>query len=208
MPKKNNPLLIAITGGIASGKSSFSKLIEEKGYNVFYTDKIGHNVLELDSTKKEIMEKIGREVFSNNKIDRKKLREIVFNDKKKLELLNQITHKKIREKINSIILESEEEVIFFEIPLLIESNLQNFFHFNILISLEEKIRIERLTKRNNISKKQALKIINSQLNDKIKKKYVDLIIDNSLSPEYLKSQTDIFFQMLKFIPKKKLKPLS
>ena len=207
MPRKNSPLLIAITGGIASGKSYFSKLIEEKGYKVFYTDKIGHEVLELDSTKKEIMEKIGKKAFLDNKINRKKLGEIVFSNKDKLALLNKITHKKIRERINTIISESEERIIFFEIPLLIESKLQESFHYNILITADKKIRIERLIKRDNISQDKALKIIENQISDKIKKNYVDLILDNSYAKTFLKAQTEIFCQMIKFIPKRKIKPL-
>ncbi len=208
MPKKNNPLLITITGGIASGKSTFSKLIEANGFPVFYADKIGHEVLQSESTEKEILKNIGMKAFTGNHIDRKKLRDIVFSDKSKLRLLNQITHKKIRSEMNRIILESTEKVLFFEIPLLIESNLQKSFHYNILIIAEENIRIERLIKRDNISEEKAIEILNSQMKDAEKRKYVDLIIDNSNSTDFLKLQTNIFLQMLKFIPKREVEPLS
>ncbi len=208
MQKKNRPLIIAITGGIASGKSTFSKLIEEKGYRVYYTDKIGHDVLELDSIKKQIRENIGAEAFTNNKIDRKKLGEIVFSDKQKLAILNQISHTKIREQINSIIAESNEKIIFFEIPLLIESNLQESFHYNILITTDENIRTNRLINRDKITKEKALRIIKNQMSDEIKKEYVDLIIDNSFSKKFLEAQTNIFRQMINLIPKRKTKKLN
>ena len=209
MQKKNKrPLYVSITGGIASGKSLFAELIEKKGYQVYYADKIGHEVLELDYVKQKIQAAFGDDLIEDNIVDRKQLAEIVFSSLEKLRYLNNLTHKEILSRMNSIMENSEEKVIFFEIPLLFEAKLQKSFDFNILIIADEKTRISRITKRDKISKRQAKGIIKYQMDDKIKKNLADLIITNSSSKESFENQTAIFFQMIKFIKKRKLAQLN
>ena len=101
--------IIGITGMIASGKTSVSKLYKEMGAYLLDADKIGHELLLNQNIKKQISDTFGREVLDNNgEIDRHKLSEIVFNSEEKLELLNQITEKPIVSVIRENIMELEE----------------------------------------------------------------------------------------------------
>ena len=78
MKQSNRPFLIAITGGIASGKTLVSRWFEEKGYKVVYADKIGHKFLDDEDIINKLTEKFGEDILDNKKINRKKLGQIVF----------------------------------------------------------------------------------------------------------------------------------
>lgn len=105
---------IVITGTIASGKSSLSEILRKKGYKVIDSDQINRKLLEKDQINyKEILSsKAFDEAFDGDKLDKKKLAKIIFNDSKKRELINKITHKNIINHINSLIEKSKDKNIF------------------------------------------------------------------------------------------------
>ena len=105
-------MVIGLTGGIGTGKSTVARRLVEKGYRVIDADVISRSIIEKDEVIKEILEKIDKDLFENGKINRKKLAQIVFKDEKKLDVLNSIMHpliiremkKEIEKQIKTLIL--------------------------------------------------------------------------------------------------------
>ena len=183
---------VAITGNIAAGKSELEKQLQNLGYLVFDTDKIAHDCLIND--KNIIVDLFGSEILTNGEISREKLGNIVFNDKEKLQKLNNIIHPEVIKEINTLFEQyKNENYLFVSIPLLFEAKMENMFDKIIFVYADDAIRLERLMKRNNLNKTDALKRINSQQSQIEKMKKSDYIIRNEGSLEDLKLQINKFF---------------
>lgn len=188
--------VIGLTGGIASGKTTVSNILKELGAIIIDADKIARKVVEKGSPAlKEIEEHFGREIlFKNGRLNRKKLGNIVFNDTELLKKLNEIIHPYIIEKIINEINQYRDtynnRVIILDAALLIELNLMDLVEEVWLIAVPEKMQLGRLVERENISVDQAQKRIYAQISLEDKKKYADLIIDNSKDLAYLQAQIE------------------
>jgi dephospho-CoA kinase len=181
--------IIGITGGSGVGKSTICKMIK-KNYNshIIDTDKIGHKIIKFNNLAYEeiINEFIGFDILDDNfEIERKKLGAIVFNDKAKLQKLNNITSKYINEKILSEIQQVKDEnynYCIIDCALLLNSNLQNLCDDIFLVESDIETRINRIMKRDNISKEYALSRINSlEIKDKGNDKYKIIYNDGDLN---------------------------
>lgn len=175
---------VAIVGNIASGKSTLEQILKDKGFEVYDTDKISHQVLR-DS--KEILELFGT-------IDRKKIAEIVFSDKKKLELLESIIHPKVKEELLKIF-NSDSELIFVSVPQLFESKMETLFDKIIYITSDINIRKQRLMARNSLTEQEAEKRINAQ-SEENKAKLSDFVIENNSTIENLKLQLESILETI------------
>lgn len=173
-------MIIGITGSIASGKSLVTEYLKNKGYNIIDCDIISHQVLEFDEVFKQLVKYFGNEIISNNKIDRKILGNIVFNNIEKKHLLESIVFPYIKSEIIKQ-LNMYNNIVFLDAPLLIEYNLHPITDEIILVKTDKDIQINRLMERDNISYEYALKKINSQLSIEEKEKYATYVINNNLS---------------------------
>jgi len=220
MKQSNRPFLIAVTGGIASGKTLVSKWFEEKGYKVVYADKIGHKYLDDEEVINKLTEKFGEDILDNKKINRKKLGQIVFGSKQKLSFLNQLLHPKIRKEMQKIIDEFTETrvgfdeqtrlwfpILILEIPLLFENKLEKAFDLVLNISSEKSIQIKRIIKKRKISEKRAKQIIDSQMSDFEKQKLADVNIMNNTSLENLYEKLENQLQIIKKMKHRNIKRL-
>jgi len=188
MKHPDRPFLVAITGGIASGKSLVSKWFEDQQFSVFYADKIGHALFKEQYFKAKIEDIIEKEVIINDSVDRTKLGEVIFNSAEKRKQLNELLHPDIRKRMQQIIDASSKEIIIFEIPLLFENGLQKAFDIVINIWTDEKTQLERLMKRTNMTRDKSLKRIYSQMLTSEKKKKADINIENSTSLKLLEDK--------------------
>ena len=183
-------ILIALTGGIGSGKSRAAAILEEFGAHSISADTLAREVLERgENGYNEVIAHFGDEVLIEGQIDRKKLAEIVFNDSKQLEVLESITHPLIRAKfVSEIQTLPEKTVVVYEIPLLAESiSRQKQLDFDHVIVLQSnfEIRVKRLIERGLSAKEAQLRIAN-QHSDEQRKKVATHLINNEGSLEQLK----------------------
>jgi len=182
-------LIIGLTGGIATGKSTVSKILRDLNIKVIDADKIAHNVLEHEDVINKIQDVFSKNVVNENgKIDRKKLGKIVFEDNKKLKKLESITHPKILEIIDYKLKESKDELIVLDAPLLFETSLDDKVDEIWVIYANEETQINRLKKRDNLNKKEALDRINSQMDLDKKANKADIVIKNESTIEALENK--------------------
>ena len=182
-------ILIALTGGIGSGKSRAAAILEELGAHSISADTLAREVLERgEDGYNEVVAYFGDEILNEGQIDRKKLAEIVFNDSKQLEVLESITHPLIRAKFVS---ETrglpDNSVVVYEIPLLAESisrQKQLDFDHVIVLESETETRVARLIERGLSAKEAQLRIAN-QYSDAQRKEIATHLIKNEGSLEEL-----------------------
>ena len=187
---------IAIVGNIASGKSTVENVLRKKGYKVFDSDIIAHEVLE-DLSEKIIEAFKDYDILENGRISRQKLGALVFDDKNLKEKLENIVHPEIKDRLKKIFEENKlEKYIFVSIPLLFEVGWRNFFDKILFIYTEDKIRLNRLMQRNNFTKDEALARIKSQLPQEEKVKVSDFIINNNHSIDVLQKYIERFIIQL------------
>lgn len=182
----------AIAGNIASGKSAVEGFLREKGYEVLDTDKVAHEVLKTHAN--EIIKAFeGEDVSTNGEIDRKKLGEVVFSSyhaRKKLEL---IVHPVVRAKIEEYFdAHTADKAAIVAIPLLFEAKMEDLFDKIIFVFADDETRLERLIARNNLTKEEALKRINSQMSQFMKLEESDYVFHNNGTLENLKNQVEDF----------------
>ena len=199
-------MVIGLTGGIGTGKSTVSQILREKGYVVIDLDVISHEVIRFPHVVKKIVENFGSEVLENKNsknyiISREKLGKIIFGNKEKRLILNAIMHPEILSFMREKILEykKENKIIFVEIQLLFEVQWEKEFDCILLVSANEDTQIERVLKRDNRTRKEALNIINSQMSLSEKKKKSNFVIENNGTIQDLVKKVDEF---LKNIDKK------
>ena len=182
-------ILIALTGGIGSGKSRAAAILEEFGAHSISADTLAREVLERgEDGYNEVVTYFGDEILNEGQIDRKKLAEIVFNDSNQLEVLESITHPLIRAKFVSQTRGlPENSVVVYEIPLLAESisrQKQLDFDHVIVLESETETRVARLIERGLSAKEAQLRIAN-QYSDAQRKEIATHLIKNEGSLEEL-----------------------
>ena len=191
-------LIIGITGSIACGKSLVSNYLQEKGYTIIDADKIGHMALENDEVKKQLVNKFGKSILKDNEVNRVTLGKLVFENNENLKELNNIIHPQIRKNISEQIqVHKNEKLVFVDVPLLFEAKFDDLVEKIIVISLDEKIQLERLMNRNSLSKEEALQRIKSQIPVREKEKLGDCVVDNSFTQENTYNQVDRILEKLK-----------
>jgi dephospho-CoA kinase len=200
---RQNKKIIVITGGIASGKSTASAYIREKGYTVLDSDEIVHELYRKgNKAYNDIVNLINEDIFDiNMEIDRKKLAKIVFADDKKRKEINKIVHKLVVEELNEAIANTEQKIVFLDIPLAIEENEKlNEYGLNYdelwLVYTNRELQLKRLLERDSRGEEESLRIINAQMDMDEKRKYADKIIENDETLGKLKKQIDCFLEKI------------
>ena len=204
---KDNRLLVGITGGIATGKTTVANLLRELGVAHIDYDFLARQVVEPGKAAwKDILAYFGSQVLNEDKtVNRKKLGSIVFQDLEKRRKLESFTHPRIHElfvkQVDEIAKKSPGSIIQVSIPLMIEQNLQRMFHKLVVVYISEKQQIERLMARDRMSEAAARTILKAQLPIAEKVGYADFVIHNSASIEETKKQVKELLRKLKDLRK-------
>jgi dephospho-CoA kinase len=171
--------IVAITGGIGSGKSTIANMFSMNGISVYISDNASREILELKETIDEIVSFFGTDILENEKINRNKLANIVFNDKDSLNKLNSIIHPKVSAHFKNWLLTKRNELfIIKEVAILFELGLDKECDKVITVIAPIEDRIERSIKRDSCSREDVLKRIENQLDDAIKISKSDFVINN------------------------------
>ncbi|NKE69377.1 dephospho-CoA kinase [Candidatus Manganitrophus noduliformans] len=174
---------VGLTGGIASGKSTVSRLFRETGAFVIDADEIAHAVIRKGAPAYAgVVEAFGAAILDKKgEIDRKRLGEIVFNDARRRERLNQLVHPHVyaqaeKEK-RAIAAAHPEAVILFDVPLLIETGAHREMDLVIVVYADRATQIERLIERDGLTREEAERRIDAQMPLDEKRRFADEIID-------------------------------
>lgn len=189
---KHKPIVIGLTGGIASGKTTAVNYFKQFNLPVIDCDQI---VKELWKHNKEMIHKAESlfEFSIKTDEDLAKIAAIIFSQSKKREKLNHIVHPYVFKEIeNQKAHLLEEPLIIIDMPLLIEVKYMHHVDYVCLVYVDLETQIERLMKRDGLTKEDALKRINSQMPLEQKRTFADYIFDNSNSQNYLYHQMDMF----------------
>ena len=198
-------VVIGLTGGIGTGKSTVSQILKEKKFPVIDLDIISHEVIKFPKVVEKIVENFGKEVLEYNNtgnwiVSREKLGRVIFGNREKRLILNSVMHPEILRIMREKILECKKEnkIIFVEIQLLFEVQWEKEFDYILLVSAEKETQIKRILSRDNRSKEEALSIINSQMSLDEKKKRSDFVIENDGNIQDLEKKVDDFLKKIEF----------
>jgi len=198
--KQSRLKVIGLTGGIASGKSTVSNYLIDKGYRVIDADMIARDVVKKGSRAlDEIVKAFGERILNaDSTLNRKKLRAIVFNNKNALNDLENITHpliiNEIKKNIQMLRNKKEVSTVFLDCPLLFEMALEGLVDEVWLVSTTINHQIERIVQRDSTNALEAQKIIDQQMSLDEKAKRCDVIIENNDTIASLKSQIDLLLK--------------
>lgn len=188
-------MIVGLTGGIASGKSTVSNFFKKLGLEVLDADEVVKEVSQKEDTVNRIVKVFGKNIIDDNgKIIREKLREEAFENRELLNKLNEIIHPQVIEIFVKKKEEtSEDSIVIFDIPLLYEAEMESLCDKIIVVYIEREQQIERVIERDKNTRELAEKIIDAQMPLEEKAKRADIVINNNSTLEDLKNQVNVIY---------------
>jgi dephospho-CoA kinase len=196
-------VIVGLTGGVASGKTTVSQILKEEGAYVIDADRIARELVRPHAPAwKKLVKAFGTDILrEDGSIDRKKLADRVFADLKQRKLLNQILHPRIRSEMNRRAKEIEEKdpeaIVVIDAPLLVELGGHHQMDRLIVVTATQTQQIDRVKKRDGISPEEALRIFSSQMSVEDKVKLADFVIRNEGSLQETKKKAREIFRELR-----------
>jgi dephospho-CoA kinase len=180
---------IVLTGGIGTGKSTVASLLKLYGYKIIDADGISKKIFE---SKKEKI----KEIFGTN--DRKELRKIVFNNKEKLKILEEMILPEVKKKVLELAKKYEKDGVkyFVDLPLYFEKQNYDKFDKVLVVYAPKELQIKRVMQRDKVDEDGALSIINNQMDIEDKKQKADFVIDNSKDLKHLQKEIENLLNMI------------
>jgi len=170
---------VGITGGIGSGKSFISEILESYGYPVFYSDQAAKDIISNDDyARQELISYFGDDVFENNQLNKPFLAKIIFNDEEALQKVNALIHPLVRKAFDLFATQQHSKFVFNEAAILFESGGAIQMDKVVLVTASTEVRIKRVMKRDRVSKEDVLARMSKQWPDEKKEKLSDFIIVN------------------------------
>jgi dephospho-CoA kinase len=193
--KRSGKLVIGIGGNIGSGKTTVAKIFESYGMRYISADRIGRSVL--TEIANELKRKFGNEIFSGSRLDRNKLRNIVFSNPIYLRILNRLSHPRLLKKIYERLDNNRSKMVVIDAALLFDwPGLLKKIDYPILVTSPKMIKRKRALRRN-ISKKTFYQILQTQQTESAMAKKAKYIIRNSGTLMQLRKQCQRIFKELK-----------
>jgi dephospho-CoA kinase len=191
-------LKVGLTGGIGSGKSLIRRIFSELGVPVYDADSAAKRIMIEDQTvKKSLAEVFGNEIIqTDGTINNKYLAEIIFGDKEKLEKINAIVHPAVHKDFENWAEKQDAPYVLEEAAILFESRANRSMDKVITVCASEEIRIERVVKRDQVSREKVIERIKSQMRDEEKVKLSDFVIYNDRDHIILPQVIDIHTHLM------------
>ncbi len=194
-------IVIGLTGGIGTGKTTVSEMLASLGARVIDADRLGHEALQPDTVVwRELRQAFGPGILKpDRQIDRAKLGEIVFNDAGALKTINSITHARLYRKVESLIKEFGEKgtaVVVVEAAALIEANWMPLMDEIWVTTAPQEVVLKRVRERSNFNGEQALSRIRSQISMKEREKYATAVINTDCALQEVRRQVEKQWQRL------------
>ena len=199
-------MILGLTGGIATGKSTVTAMLRERGIPVIDADQIAREVVEPGKPAYEaIVRHFGRDILlEDGQIDRKKLGEVVFSDEAERQKLNAIVHPEVRRVMRQEAVVAEANgapIVFMDIPLLYESKLQYLVEKIVVVYAPSDMQLARMMERDELDEEQAKKRLRAQFPIDQKKLEADFLIDNSQSREETQRQVEELLTVIRSEPR-------
>ncbi|WP_113928472.1 dephospho-CoA kinase [Bacillus sp. P14.5] len=187
--------IIGLTGGIASGKSTVSSLLAQKGFTVVDADLAARKVVEPgEPAYLKIVETFGQDILNKDgTLDRAALGSIIFHNEERRKELNEIVHPAVRAEMlaeKEKAFENGMQTVVMDIPLLFESNLTWMVKKTVVVYVDKETQLSRLMKRNGLTEEEASARVNSQMSLEEKKTLADAVLDNRGTIEETAVQLD------------------
>ena len=197
-------LIVALTGGIGSGKSMVGDMFADLGAVVVDSDQLAREVVERGSAGfDQVIAAFGDGVLKNGDLDRASLAELIFKDANKRLQLEQITHPLIRKAFTKVIEAADKNsIVIYQIPLLVESKNNYQFDYTITVTAGEDTRSERLRKKG-FSNQQIQQRMQAQASDSEREAISDTVITNNKSESELRDQVEKIWELLQIKNKAK-----
>ena len=182
-------LKIALTGGIACGKSSVIQIFKKNAIAIIDLDVIAREVVEPNTQAlSELVAHFGNGILNDDQsLDREALRQVLFENNANQKIIEEILHPKILEKMQMEIKKVKNRLVVIEVPLLVEQNLSNLFDRAVVVDCDEQNQLKRLLKRENIDEKLAKTMISAQASRKQR-----LALSKKLPTDILENNSQIF----------------
>lgn len=170
---------VGLTGGLGSGKTTVAKIFEEYGIPVFYADDEAKKITSSSQkVKDQLIKEFGPQLYSNGKLDRPALAEIIFNDKNAIDIVNDIIHPAVRQAFQEWTLIQKSPYILEEAAILFETGEYRAFDKTILVTAPEELRIQRVMNRSGWTREEAKIRLQNQWEESHKIPLADFVILN------------------------------
>jgi len=191
-------MIIGITGGMGSGKTTLSNALAED-FPVYFADHLAKACLAQSAVITTLVSKWGKEILhpDNATIDTQKLATLAFQSPADTKFLNSCLHPPTLKSMQELVNRCTASKIIFEVPLLFEADLAACFDLIIVVVADQDLRIKRIKSRDGLSTSQIKSRLDAQLSDSYKAKHADLLIFNNHGLEELKTQIEKLRAMLK-----------
>lgn len=193
-------LKIAVTGGIGSGKSAFCTILEELGFSVIKADPLAKELMQTNpALQSDIVKHFGPHSYENGQLNRPYLAEIVFSDREKLELINELVHPYVKAEVQSRMDAALEasDIVFHEAALIYEANMEKMFDAVIVVAAEKAVRMKRIMQRDEVSEKEVENRMKSQIDEEEKRKKADIVILNNNDLDSLRRKASQLIDLLR-----------
>ena len=189
-------MVVGLTGGIGSGKTTVARIFEKLGIPIYNSDQRAKDLYSESQELKTLMQAhFGTDIYTGNEINRSMLANIVFGNKAELEVLNGFVHPLLQKDFEYWNEKQNAPYVLREAAILIESGAHKFCDKIIVITADEEVRIARVTKRDNSTKEQVKSRMANQLKDSERLKFADFEIKNNTNDSLIEQVLHIHSQL-------------
>ncbi|WP_439152345.1 dephospho-CoA kinase [Winogradskyella sp.] len=190
-------VIVGLTGGIGSGKTTIAKYYESLGVPVYIADKEAKELMSRSKViKRKLIKLFGDAAYNEGKLNRSYLAEMIFNDKSLLKKMNAIVHPKVASHFKRWLKKQDSKYVIKEAAIIFENSLEHQYDYIITVVADEDLRIKRVTKRDNSSEEKVKAIIKNQWSDKEKIIKSDFVIKNNDLESAKEQAQEIHYKIL------------